>query len=78
MFFFPLRWLWGNKDSDYGVLLYLQIVGTYSMVPCLITWNANNVRPHYRRATAVGVGVALVNPGGIASTWLYAEGFALM
>ena len=31
------------------------------------------MQPHYRRATAVGVGVALVNLGGIASTWLYTD-----
>jgi hypothetical protein len=60
----------GNKHSDYGAL-FLQIVGIYGLTPCLITWCANNVQPHYRRATAVGVGVALANVGGIVSTWLY-------
>jgi hypothetical protein len=62
----------GNKDSDYGAL-FLQIVGIYALIPCLVTWNANNIQPHYRRATAVGVAVALVNLGGIASTWLYTD-----
>ena len=62
----------GNKHSDYGAL-FLQIVGIYALTPCLVTWNANNVQPHYRRATAVGVGVALVNVGGIVSTWLYTD-----
>jgi hypothetical protein len=62
----------GNKNSDYGAL-FLQIVGIYALTPCLVTWNANNIQPHYRRATAVGVGVAFVNLGGIASTWLYTD-----
>ncbi|KAI0272078.1 MFS general substrate transporter [Russula aff. rugulosa BPL654] len=62
-----------NKVSDYGAL-FLQIIGIYSIASVLVTWNANNVQPHYRRATAVGFGVALVNLGGIASTWLYTDG----
>ncbi len=62
----------GNKDSDYGAL-FLQIVGVYAIVPCLLTWNANNIQPHYRRATAVVVIVASVNIGGIVSTWLYTD-----
>jgi hypothetical protein len=62
----------GNKHSDYGAL-FLQIVGIYSLTPCIITWNANNVQPHYRRATAVVVAVALANLGGIVSTWLYTD-----
>ena len=62
----------GNKHSDYGAL-FLQIGGIYSLTACIVTWNANNIQPHYRRATAVGIGVALVNLGGIASTWLYTD-----
>jgi hypothetical protein len=61
-----------NKASDYCAL-FIQIIGIYAMAPCLITWNANNVQPHYRRATAVVVGVAIVNLGGIVSTWLYTD-----
>ena len=60
----------GNKECDYGAL-FLQIVGAYAIVPCLLTWNANNIQPHYRRATAIVVIVASVNLGGIVSTWLY-------
>jgi hypothetical protein len=62
----------GNKDSDYGAL-FLQIVGIYALTPCLVSWNANNIQPHYRRATAVVVSAALVNLGGIVSTWLYTD-----
>ena len=62
----------GSKDSDYGAL-FLQIIGIYSLSPCLVTWNANNMQPHYRRATAVAVGVTSVSFGGIASTWLYTD-----
>ena len=70
---FVLRFLAsGNKSSDYGAL-FLQIVGSYSISPCLITWQANNVQPHYRRATAVAFVLATVNVGGIVSTWLFTD-----
>jgi len=59
-----------NKNNDYGAIS-LQIVGIYAIAPCLVTWSANNVQPHYRRATAIGVSVASVNIGGIVSTLLY-------
>ena len=61
-----------NKSSDYGAL-FLQIIGTYAVAPCLVTWQANNVQPHYRRATAVAFGLALTNVGGIVSTWLFTD-----
>ncbi|KAF8500183.1 MFS general substrate transporter [Russula emetica] len=51
-----------NKTSDYGAL-FLQIVGTYAVAPCLVTWQANNVQPHYRRATAVAFGLTATNVG---------------
>jgi hypothetical protein len=60
----------GNKKSDYGAL-FLQVVGSYTIVPCLHTWNTNNAQPHYRRATAVAVGVASLNIGGIVSAWIF-------
>ncbi|KAI0267288.1 MFS general substrate transporter [Gloeopeniophorella convolvens] len=59
-----------NKHTDYGAL-YLQIVGVYAIAPCLSTWNANNVQPHYRRATAVAVAFVATNLGGIVSTWIF-------
>jgi len=59
-----------NKNTDYGAL-YLQIVGSYAIAPCISTWNANNVQPHYRRATAVAIAFMSTNVGGIVSTWLF-------
>jgi hypothetical protein len=61
-----------NRTSDYGAL-FLQIVGTYAIAPCLVTWQVNNVQPHYRRATAVAFGLATTNVGGIVSTWLFTD-----
>ncbi|KAI9459142.1 MFS general substrate transporter [Lactarius psammicola] len=55
-----------DKDVNYGAL-FLQITGSYAMAPCLSTWNANNVQPHYRRATAVAIGYIGTNSGGIAT-----------
>jgi hypothetical protein len=60
----------GNKENGYGAL-YLQIIGSYASAPCLITWHTNNVQPHYRRATAVAVGLVSINIGGIVSSWIF-------
>jgi predicted MFS family arabinose efflux permease len=59
-----------NKARDYGAL-FLQIAGIYAFTPCLFTWQANNVQPHYRRATAVAFAAATSNTGGIVSVWLF-------
>jgi MFS family permease len=61
-----------HKNTNYGAL-YLQIIGSYAAVPCLSTWNANNVQPHYRRATAIAIGFIATNSGGIVSTWLFTD-----
>ncbi|KAI9433910.1 MFS general substrate transporter [Lactarius indigo] len=61
-----------NKNTNYGAL-YLQIIGSYAAAPCLSTWNANNVQPHYRRATAIAIGFIATNAGGIVSTWLFTD-----
>jgi MFS family permease len=61
-----------NRNTNYGAL-YLQIIGGYAAAPCLSTWNANNVQPHYRRATAIAIGFMASNIGGIVSTWLFTD-----
>ena len=60
----------GNKENDYGAL-YLQIIGGYSIAPCLLTWNSNNIQPHYRRATAIALSTATANVGGLVSSWIF-------
>ncbi|KAF8270735.1 MFS general substrate transporter [Lactarius quietus] len=57
-----------NKNTNYGAL-YLQ--SSYAVVPCLSTWNANNVQPHYRCVTAIAISYIGPNAGGILSTWLF-------
>ncbi|KAI9457829.1 MFS general substrate transporter [Lactarius psammicola] len=61
-----------NKKTNYGAL-YLQIIGCFAAAPCLATWNANNVQPHYRRATAIAIGATAANVGGIMSTWIFTD-----
>ncbi|KAI0319666.1 MFS general substrate transporter [Amylostereum chailletii] len=61
-----------NKNANYAAL-FLQIIGTYSAAPCLSTWNANNVQPHYRRATAIAMAFISTNLGGIVSTWIFID-----
>jgi len=48
-------------------------MGSYGSIPCLGTWLANNIQPHYRRATVVAVGIAGTNIGGIVSPWLFLD-----
>ncbi|KAH9029060.1 MFS general substrate transporter [Lactarius pseudohatsudake] len=61
-----------NKNISYGAL-YLQITGSYSLGPCLLSWNANNVQPHYRRATAIAITSATGIAGAIVSPWLFSD-----
>jgi len=61
-----------NKKTNYGAL-YLQIIGSYAAVPCFSTWNANNVQPHYRRATAITIGFIAGSSGGILSSWIFTD-----
>ena len=51
--------------------LFLQTLGAFNAAPPIATWNLNNVQPHYKRATAVALGVATANFGGILSTWIF-------
>ena len=59
-----------NKHANYGAL-FLQIVGVYCVPPCLGTWNANNVQPHYRRATGVAIGFMFTNAGGAFAPFFF-------
>jgi len=61
-----------HKSTKYGAL-YLQIIGSHAAALCLSTWNANNVQPHYRRATAIALGSMGTNAGGIVSSWLFTD-----
>ncbi|MBW0463471.1 hypothetical protein O181_003186 [Austropuccinia psidii MF-1] len=51
--------------------LFFSVAGSYSLVPPLQTWQANNSEGHYRRATAIILGACVGNLGGILSTWLF-------
>ena len=59
-----------NKNIDYAAL-YLGIIGSIGSVPCRGTWLANNIQPHYRRATAVAILSSAVDIGGIVSPWFF-------
>ncbi|KAH9057685.1 MFS general substrate transporter [Lactarius vividus] len=61
-----------DKNISYGAL-FLQITGSYGSAPCLLTWNANNVQPHYRRATAIAIAFVSGTVGAIVSPWLFAD-----
>jgi len=58
------------KHANYAALC-LQVAGIYMCPPCLATWAANNVQPHYRRATGIGLALLSTNFGGILATWIF-------
>jgi len=61
-----------NKNTDYAAL-YLEIIGNYGSVPCLGTWLANNIQPHYHCATAVAIHSSASKIGGIVSPWFFTD-----
>jgi len=60
----------GHIHADYAAL-FLQIIGIYATAPTLSAWNANNVQPHYKRATSIAMCFICTNSGGILSTWIF-------
>lgn len=51
--------------------IFLQTMGAFTSAPAIGAWNINNVQPHYKRSTAVALGLATANCGGILSTWIF-------
>ena len=51
--------------------LFLQTMGAFTSAPAIGTWTVNNVQPHYKRSTAVAIGLATANFGGILSAWIF-------
>ncbi|KIY50207.1 MFS general substrate transporter [Fistulina hepatica ATCC 64428] len=58
-----------NMHVQYGSLFF-SITGTYVLAPSEATWNAVNVAPHTRKASAIAFGFIMTNSGGILATWL--------
>ena len=46
-------------------------MGAFISAPAIGAWNVNPVQPHYKRSTAVALGLATANLGGILSTWIF-------
>jgi hypothetical protein len=64
-FFLTLSSATPAKHANYAAVC-LQVMGIYMNPPCLASWVANNVQPHYRRATAIGIAFIFTNSGGIS------------
>ncbi|KDQ13230.1 hypothetical protein BOTBODRAFT_33836 [Botryobasidium botryosum FD-172 SS1] len=62
-----------NKGVIYAALFF-QVTGAYGAAPTISAWMANNVMPHYKRATAVAIGFIMSNSyAGILSTWIFTK-----
>lgn len=44
--------------------------GLYTSVPPVLVWLSNNSAPHYKRATAAGLQLAIANCGGFVATFV--------
>ncbi|KAJ7158091.1 major facilitator superfamily domain-containing protein [Mycena filopes] len=63
-------WLGSSiRAVRYGSL-FLSLPGAYCAAPALGAWNANNIAPYTRRATALALLTISTNAGGILATWL--------
>jgi len=51
--------------------IFLQTMGAFTSAPAIGTWNINNVQPHYKRSTAIALGLVTSNCGGVLSTWIF-------
>jgi len=54
--------------------IFLQTIGAFTSASAVSTWNVNNVQPHYKRSTAIGIGLVMANSGGVLSTWIFNDG----
>lgn len=52
-----------SNSVRYGAL-FLMASGLYTSVPPVLVWLSNNSAPHYKRATAAGLQLAIANAGG--------------
>ena len=51
--------------------IFLQTMGAFTSAPAIGAWTVNSVQPHYKRSTAVALGLATANLGAILSTWIF-------
>ena len=51
-----------NTSVLYGSI-FLQTMGVFMSASTVGTWNINNVQPHYKRSTAVRLGLVMANFG---------------
>ncbi|KIK65234.1 hypothetical protein GYMLUDRAFT_94587 [Collybiopsis luxurians FD-317 M1] len=59
-----------SSQVQYGSLFF-SITGALIVAPTAAAWNAVNITPETRRATAIAIGFVMTNSGGILATWLF-------
>ena len=64
-------WLTSTHTSVLYGSIFLQTIGAFTAASAASAWNVNNVQPHYKRSTAVGLGLAMANFGGVLSAWIF-------
>ncbi|KAF7335782.1 MFS general substrate transporter [Mycena venus] len=63
-------WLGSHSKSVRYGSLFLSVSAVNGLAPAIGAWNANNVAPYTRRATALAILTIFTNGGGILATWL--------
>lgn len=59
-----------NNTTRYAAV-FLIAAGIYPCGPCILSILPNNVSPHYKRATATALQLAIANCGGFIATFTY-------
>lgn len=64
---YSLLYISGDSGLNYAAL-FLVVIGTYTLFPCLAAWMSHNSQPYARKATCLALGIISANLGGVIST----------
>ncbi|KNZ58155.1 hypothetical protein VP01_1988g6 [Puccinia sorghi] len=67
---YSLLYISGDSGLNYAAL-FLVVIGTYTLFPCLAAWMSHNSQPYARKATCLALGIISANLGGVISTLLF-------
>ncbi|PLW15143.1 hypothetical protein PCANC_15941 [Puccinia coronata f. sp. avenae] len=67
---YSMLYISDNSSLKYGSL-FLTVIGSYGVIPCLAAWMSNNSEPYARKATSLALGPIAANFGGLIATLLF-------
>ncbi|WAQ91538.1 hypothetical protein PtA15_14A422 [Puccinia triticina] len=67
---YSILYISDDSSLKYGSM-FLIIIGSYGVIPCLAAWMSNNSEPYARKATSLALGPIVANLGGLIGTLLF-------